>query len=616
MSHDRLTRRDVLLRSSAIAFSAALAGPAAAQQTDYAFPSCEVSVEGPHATGEILSVYLTMRDGVRIALDVVLPDPLPEGKPVPTVLIMTRYWRSEEGRGPGARERFHTSHGYALVTGDVRGTGASFGQWPHHRSEAETRDFVEIIDWIVAQPWSDGRVLGQGTSYSANTADWMSVWGHPALVAVVSRFPDFDPYADLYFPGGVPNAYMGREWGTEVKAMDLNVKRSYEDGPRGVRPVAADSGGRLLARAIEGRRDVPSVWEGLRTVTYRDDRPESWHGASVDDWGTQARTPAVERWGGPIQSWASWMDAGTANGVLHRFTSLDNPQQAFIGAWSHGGWHDADPFRPADAEATPGGELQFLESLCFRERQLGAGKSREPRRELVYYTMGEQRWKTTREWPPAGVQSQPWYLTQGGGLTRSRAAVPSVDGYAVDFTATTGTTNRWATNNTGGDVIYGNRAEADRKLLTYMSDPLPTALEITGRPEVILHVTSTHEDGAFFVYLEAVAPDGTVRYLTEGMLRALHRKVSTREPPYRVSGPYHTFERADGEPLVPGQMATLAFELMPTSVLVPEGHRLRVAIAGADADTFRRIPEEGHPIVTLHLGGVHASHVVLPVLRR
>lgn len=586
------------------------------EMSEYAFPSCDLPVAGPHGTGEIRSVYATMRDGVQIALDIVLPDPLPSGQTTPTILTMTRYWRSEEGQGAGARERFYTSHGYALVVGDVRGTGASFGRWPHHRSEAETRDFVDIIDWIVEQPWSDGRVVGLGSSYSANTADWMSVWGHPALKAVVSRFPDFDPYADLYFPGGVPNAYMGREWGNAVKAMDLNVKRQYEDGPRGVRPVDADPGGELLAQAIEGRRDVPSVWEGLRNVIYRDDRPDVWGAASVDDWGTQNRTEAIERWGGPIQSWASWMDAGTANGVLHRFRSLENPQQVFIGAWSHGGGYDADPFRPIDAEARPPSEIQHLEDLCFVKRRLDGSGPVEPRRRLVYYTMGEGRWKTSDEWPPPGVESQPWYLADDGRLSGDLPTSATSDEYAVDPTATTGTTNRWATNNTGGDVVYAGRAEEDLELLTYTSSPLARPLEITGQPTATLVVASTHEDGAFFVYLEAVAPDGTVVYLTEGLLRGLHRKVSTRTPPYRIQGPYHTFEREDGEPMTPGRITTLAFELMPISVLVPAGHRLRLAIAAADADTFRPIPADGTPVLAVHLGGAHASRVTLPVVLR
>ncbi len=49
------------------------------------------------------------------------------------------------------------------------------------------------------------------------------------------------------------------------------------------------------------------------------------------------------------------------------------------------------------------------------------------------------------------------------------------------------------------------------------------ALLVTGTPIVTLQVSSTHEDAAFLVYLEDVAPDGRSRYITEGGLRAVHR---------------------------------------------------------------------------------------------
>ena len=88
--------------------------------------------------------------------------------------------------------------------------------------------------------------------------------------------------------------------------------------------------------------------------------------------------------------------------------------------------------------------------------------------------------------------------------------------YAIDFQATTGTRNRWMTNNTGDDVVYGDRGTADRRLLAYTSEPLAEDVEITGQPVVALHVTSTHTDGAFLVHFEEVAPDGYVRYLTGG----------------------------------------------------------------------------------------------------
>jgi putative CocE/NonD family hydrolase len=567
-----------------------------------------------------------MRDGVRIAVDVVLPDGVPEGRRIPTVLNMTRYWRAEEGRDPGAASesglnpvRFWVSHGFAVVVGDVRGTGASFGVWPHHRSRDETRDFGEIMDWIARQSWADGQVAGFGTSYGANTADWMAERNHPALKAVISRSPDYDPYADLYFPGGVPNAYMGRTWGLSVKAMDLNVKRNYKDGPRGIKPVDEDQGGRLLAAAVEARRQVPSVWEALRGITYRDDRPQNWGGWSMDDWGIHAWREAVERSRVPIQSWGSWMDAGTANGVLHRFMTLANPQHVFVGAWSHGGGHDASPYRPEDTEPNPPYGLQLLEDLCFLERNMrGRTASRGSMDTLlVYFTMGEEQWKTTARWPVPGSEPQRWYFAAEGKLLRNApTATAAVDRYAVDFQATTGTRNRWATNNTGDDVVYGDRSTADRRLLTYTSEPLAEDVEITGQPVVDLYVTSTQTDGTFAVTFEDVAPDGYVRYLTEGQLRAVHRKISTEEPPYRVLGPYHSFKRKDASPLVPGEITQITFELMPLSVVVRAGHHLRVAIAGADADTFQRIPEAGAPIIMMYRTATYPSHIVLPIAGR
>ena len=81
-------------------------------------------------------------------------------------------------------------------------------------------------------------------------------------------------------------------------------------------------------------------------------------------------------------------------------------------------------------------------------------------------------------------------------------------------------------------------------------------------------------------------------------------------------GPYHSFKRKDGSPLAPGETAEITFELMPVSVIVRAGHRLRIAIAGADADTFRRIPEEGAPTIMVYRSVTHPSHIALPIKGR
>ena len=552
-----------------------------------------------------------MRDGVRIAVDLVLPDPLPEGGKLPAILTMTRYWRSFEGDGANAVQRFFATRGYAVITGDSRGTGASFGTWPYHRAPDETKDFGEIVDWIVEQPWSSGVVGGFGTSYTANTADWLSQNNHPAVKAIIPRFPDFDPYADLYFPGGIFHVAFGKGWGEAVKEMDLNVPRG--NPPRGVKPV---DDGSLLEMTIDARRDVPGVFEGLSQITFRDDRPEVW-GVSMLDWSIHTHLDDLERAGTPMFTWGGWFDAGTAQGVLHRFTTLSNPQKAILGPWSHGGGYHASPYRPPDFDTTPSREEQLFESLCYFDHYLKGRDNGTPEKELIYYTLGEETWKTTDVWPPPGFETSRYYFSEKGSLaSEPPSSVSGSDNYTVDFEVTTGTSNRWFTQRGGADVVYNDRSDVDTRLLTYTSAPLGKDLEMTGTPVVRLFVSSTTEDSAFFVYLEDVDPSGRVLYVTEGHLRALHRAISDDDPPYTMFGPHHSYLSKDAAPMVPGEVAEIAIGLHPTSVLLRKGHRIRIAIAGADKDTFTRVPESGTPSWTIERHSAQPSHVELPMRER
>jgi len=582
-------------------------------EPSFAFGECHDRSEVQYQDVTFESFHIPMRDGVRIALDLTLPAGLAEGTEIPTVLTMTRYWRSFEGDGPNELERFFATRGYAVITGDSRGTGASFGIWPYHRSPDETKDFGEVADWIVSQPWSNGSVGGFGTSYTANTADWMAQINHPAVKAIIPRFADFDPYADLYFPGGIFHIAFGKGWGESVKEMDLNVPRG--DPPRGVKPVDGDDGS-LVEAAVDARWDAPGVFEGLSQVTFRDDIAELW-GVSMMDWSIHTHLDGIEQAGTPMYSWAGWFDAGTAQGVLHRFATLPNPQKAIIGPWSHGGRYHASPYLPPDAETTPSREAQLEESLCYFDRYLKGVDNKTPERLLYYYTVGEEVWKKTDVWPPAGASKKILYLSADNGLAAEAPEVDEgADTHTVDFDVTTGTTNRWFTQRGGSDVVYTDRSKIDEKLLIYMSEPLEEDLEVTGAPVVRLHLSSTTEDSAFFVYLEDVDPTGQVLYVTEGQLRALQRKVSNEAPPYVIFGPYHSYQSKDAAPMVPGEVAEIEIGMHPTSVLFKEGHRIRLALAGADKDTFIRIPEDATPMWTIERTSAHASHLELPTVEK
>jgi hypothetical protein len=188
--------------------------------------------------------------------------------------------------------------------------------------------------------------------------------------------------------------------------------------------------------------------------------------------------------------------------------------------------------------------------------------------------------------------------------------------YPVDFTASTGKQDRWTTE-LNLDVLYPDRSGEDGKLLVYTGAPLPRDVEISGSPVVVLKVASTATGGAFFVYLEDVAPDGHVTYLDEGELRAINRKqMDIHKRPYNSPGFASCSSRRDAQPLVPGEPAELKIGMWPTSILLRKGHQIRIALAGADAGTFRRYPPVGDVTWTVFRQGTLASYVELPLRPR
>jgi hypothetical protein len=60
-------------------------------------------------------------------------------------------------------------------------------------------------------------------------------------------------------------------------------------------------------------------------------------------------------------------------------------------------------------------------------------------------------------------------------------------------------------------------------------------------------------------------------------------------------------------------VAELVIDLLPTSYLFREGHKIRVAFAGADVDHFAQVPEGEPPTWAVQRNRAHPSHILLPV---
>jgi uncharacterized protein len=571
--------------------------------------------------------YLSMRDGVRIAVDLWLPAGASAEQRVPTVMRATRYTRDQEVLDRSAtpvtdseaEARQFVTRGYAEVIVDARGSGASFGTRSHPWSSDEVDDYEEIVDFIVKQPWSDGRIAAFGTSYDGNTAEMIGTLAHPAVQAVIPRFNYPNVYTDIVFPGGVFNQGFVHAWLARNKGFDANdfcqaFGASGEDCEAfraingGVKPVDDDVAGTQRAAAVAEHRTAPDQFHAVSGLTYSDD---AWNGDDFATMSPATRSDRAKHTRPALMAFASWMDLGTAQGALNRWAATDVPMVVVIGPWSHDGAFDSNPYREQDAELEMTAEQQHARVLDFLDQRFGSAVyAQAEQRSIMYYTLGENRWKYTAQWPPAGTSTRALYLRSGGRLS---ADAPESDGpsdrYRVDFDASTGADNGWWTKLASGDVYHPDRRAEDEKLLAYTSDPLPADVEITGHPQLTLQLASTESDGAVFVYLEDVAPDGRVTYLTEGQLRLIHRKQCDASVPFTGYGPCHTFTAADASAFPTDTIEEITIGLMPISVSLCAGHSIRVALAGHDASNFARLPARGTPTWTV----AHASRIELPV---
>ncbi|MEO8325212.1 MAG: CocE/NonD family hydrolase [Nitrospirota bacterium] len=594
-------------------------------------PSSVINSAESNGTFHRTSQYLTMRDGVKIAVDVYLPDDLKPGHTIPTLLHQTRYWRAIQYRwlvsvfkedGPrgliGSYAKRFLQQGYAWVDVDVRGSGASFGTRPIAYSPEEIKDGAEIVDWIIAQPWSNGNVGAMGISYSGGTAEMLLVNQHPAVKAIAPMFSGFDLYSEIIFPGGIHLKWFTKTWSEIVHRLDQNqlphAGLTTKLLVRGVRPVDGDAGQDLLSLALQDHTSNWSPYREASGIVFRDDPPPSRQVVNIDTLSTQTYADDIAKSGAAIYSYSGWFDGGYQLAAIKRYLYHQQPSHRLIlGPWDHGGKRQISPYALGPAPFDHAAEL--LKFFDVHLKSAATGTSNDP--PIRYYTMGEEQWKTSSRWPPESTPTS-MYFQQASGLSMEPSPVADQpDRYQVDLTTGTGNQTRW--NTLVGISLkepYPDRKERDQDLLIYTSEPLSEALEVTGHPVATVYLSATTQDTNLFVYLEDVTPEGNVHHVTEGELRAIHRQWQPSHTIFTPSGPLpvHTFRRADAAPLIPGEVVPLKVALLPTSYQFKKGHRIRIALAGADKDHFQNLDGPAPTWEVWHTPD-RPSHIELPVVR-
>jgi uncharacterized protein len=606
------------------------------------------------------NVRVAMRDGVHLATDVYRP--ARAGQAVagrfPAILERTPYGRNvtyfrdvtAADSTPKTRAEvaaYYVRHGYVVILQDCRGRHDSEGEFIKYLNEGP--DGFDTCRWLIAQPWSDGRIGTMGLSYAAHTQVALACLDPPGLKAM---------YVDC---GGFSNAYQGgiRQGGAfELKQVTWAYNLGLES------PEVRSDPRRLAAlKAIDLKAWFASMpWKRGHTPLslipdYEAYVYEQWqHGAFDAYWrqlGFYAAGFYVSSTDAAMVHLSGWYDA-YARTATENYQGLSRlkrgPVRLIMGPWTHGARStryagDVDFGAGATLDAD-GGDL-FARRLAWFDRHLKGAPAREPLEPRVRIFGGGGgsgartaegrldhggRWRSERDWPIPDRRPTPYYLSADGRLSTvkpaARAASVSYDfnpEHPVPTIGGTVTSGEPLMRGGGydqreGPAVYGSRLPylplaARPDVLVFETDPLGEDLEVTGAVEAQLWVSSDAVDTDFTIKLldvyppSADFPEGFALNLTDGILRCRYRD-SFEQPAL----------------MTPGEVYRITVTAFPTSNRFVRGHSLRLDVSSSNFPHFDVNPNTGEPEGTgltrrvarnsVHMDADHPSHVVLPLIPR
>jgi putative CocE/NonD family hydrolase len=567
------------------------------------------------------SRYVSMSDGVRLAVDTYLPQGAKPGQKFPTILYQTRYGRRMEVRKffrpllgdvtvtiPREEVELFTRKGYAVVAVDVRGTGASFGTRDTEFGDREVQDGRELLDWIAAQPWSDGKVGATGASYLGTVALMLASTGHPALKAIAPRSAILDLYADVGAPGGLRAKRFIKEWAQSTRELDNNDIRGIhpiaEKVLVGMSRVDEDANGQYLLQAIAEHQQNVNIEARMQILQGRNTRePET--GLTLDQASAHRFLDKYHQYQVPTYWIGGWQDGAFIQSSVNGFRTFQSHSKLLIGPWGHAQMATTSP-------GTSTTEMQFsiatelLRFFDYHLKSIANGFEEQP--PVTYYLQGDNSWQLAENWPERDADVPQFWLEDNFLLSHWQPeGYRAADVWTVDTTVYRNRYCHWDIFPQLRPAVWEpltNVQTESAKLLNYTTPPLAEPLQITGSPVLEVEFAGDSVNASLFAWLEDVHPDGSVTLVTTGQLNAGFRALAnpTTEETCLGMEPCHSFRNEDFQPLVPG-VATLAhIRFLPTAYRLPEGHRLRVSLAGADRYRFDALAHES-TVLTVFKGG-------------
>ena len=508
---------------------------------------------------------VAMRDGVKLATDVYLPD---GDGPRPVIFLRFPYNKAlGAGIGPEATKR-----GYAFVAQDTRGRFASEGE--NLPFDADGRadgkwDGHDSADWIAKQPWCNGKIGTWGGSAGAITQYLLAGTGQSNVVGQHLTVGTASLFQEGMYRGGIFRKALVEDWLKATKFESYALDRWTTNYPYGQywkdREITANF----------GKINAASVHLGGWFDIFAQ--------ATVDAFvGYQTK-------GGP---------------------GAKGKQKLIMGPWTHGVLQDeAGELTFTGAKTTPGEVHDSWKWFAATLKGETNGIIEAPA--VTYYVMGAMgeagapgnEWRTADQWPPMKTTARTLYLhgDRVASFTGSESAgsasyvsdpanpVPTIGGYELTIPA-------------GPKDQRAIESRAD--VLVFTTAPLDAPLEVTGNVVARIQFASDAPDTDLIVRLCDVYPDGRSFNICEGALRLRCREGLDREVWLKAA-----------------ESVQVEVSLWPTSMVFNRGHRLRVHVASTSSPALEpnlqngQRPRTGEPRIANNRVsfGKSGSQLVLPV---
>ena len=540
-----------------------------------------------------------MRDGVK--LFTIIYEPSDRSETYPILMLRTPYsispygpdkYREQLGPSPAFDE-----DRFIFVFQDVRGKFRSEGNFIVMRAYAprdgpnESTDNYDTVEWLLENVKSHNGKVGQyGVSYPGFQTVMGMIDAHPALVASSPQASPADMFiGDDWHHNGAFRLMYAFSW--------LSRNAQVREGFTTERVKPFDYGTPDGYRFFLELGPIANVNERYFHYSVPTWNEFMEHGTYDAYWQDQVVLQHLNDIDHAILNVAGWFDAEDFYGPMSIYYEIEkrNPHNENLlvaGPWLHGGWNSMTGESLGHVQFDSKTSEYFQREIhlpFFRHHLKGAPDPQLP--EAYVFETGSNVWKKYDDWPPAEALSKKLYLSTNAGLSFE---APTVDGAhdsyvsnpekPVPFSSETRTTqgHLW--------MIEDQRFAASRPdVLVFETDVLEQNVTITGPIIAHLEVATTGTDADFVVKLIDVFPGNHPdNEPNPGGVRMGHFQMLLAGEVFRAKF-RNSYE--DPEPMVPGEITPIEFDLRDRNHTFKKGHRIMVQIQSSWFPVIDRNPQ-------------------------